>query len=33
MTHFGIICPAESGHLNTFFPLGIEIIRRGHRVT
>ncbi|MDY6898005.1 MAG: glycosyltransferase [Cyanobacteriota bacterium] len=33
MTHFGIICPAESGHMNTFIPLGKELIRRGHRVT
>ena len=33
MTHFGIICPAESGHLNTFLPLGKELLNRGHRVT
>ncbi|MEM7557234.1 MAG: glycosyltransferase [Cyanobacteria bacterium P01_A01_bin.84] len=33
MTHFGIICPAESGHLNTFIPLGKELLHRGHRVT
>ncbi len=33
MTHFGIICPAESGHLNTFIPLGKELLVRGHRVT
>jgi MGT family glycosyltransferase len=33
MTHFGIICPAESGHLNTFIPLGKELIDRGHKVT
>lgn len=33
MTHFGILCPAESGHLNTFLPLGQELQRRGHRVT
>ncbi len=33
MTHFGIICPAESGHLNTFIPLGKELLRRGHNVT
>ena len=33
MTHFGIICPAESGHLNTFIPLGKELLLRGHKVT
>lgn len=33
MTHFGIICPAESGHLNTFLPLGRELQQRGHRIT
>lgn len=33
MTHFGIICPAETGHLNTLLPLGRELQRRGHRVT
>lgn len=33
MTHFGIICPAESGHLNTFIPLAKELLGRGHRVT
>jgi MGT family glycosyltransferase len=33
MTHFGIICPATTGHLNTMFPLGHELQRRGHRVT
>ncbi|MEA5593225.1 glycosyltransferase [Rivularia sp. UHCC 0363] len=33
MTHFGIICPAESGHLNTFIPLGKELLLRGHSVT
>ncbi len=33
MTHFGILCPAESGHLNTFLPLGQELQKRGHRVT
>jgi zeaxanthin glucosyltransferase len=33
MTHFGIICPAETGHLNTMFPLGRELQQRGHRVT
>ena len=33
MTHFGIICPAETGHLNTMLPLGRELQQRGHRVT
>ena len=33
MTHFGIICPAESGHLNTMLPLGQELQKRGHGVT
>lgn len=33
MTHFGIICPASSGHLNTSLPLGYELKKRGHRVT
>ncbi|MBW4670275.1 MAG: glycosyltransferase [Cyanomargarita calcarea GSE-NOS-MK-12-04C] len=33
MTHFGIICPASTGHLNTMFPLGRELQRRGHCVT
>ena len=33
MTHFGIICPVSSGHLNPMTTLGYELIRRGHRVT
>jgi len=33
MTHFGLICPASTGHLNTMLPLGKELQRRGHRVT
>ncbi len=33
MTHFGILCPASTGHLNTMIPLGSELLRRGHRVT
>ena len=33
MTHFGMICPASTGHLNTMLPLGQELQRRGHRVT
>ncbi|MEW6491700.1 MAG: glycosyltransferase [Cyanobacteriota bacterium] len=33
MTHFGIICLGATGHLNTMFPLGRELQRRGHRIT
>ena len=33
MTHFGIICPAASGHLNPMTTLGYELKQRGHRVT
>jgi zeaxanthin glucosyltransferase len=33
MTHFGLICPASTGHLNTMLPLGKELQRRGHQVT
>ena len=33
MTHYGLICPATTGHLNTMLPLGKELQKRGHRVT
>ncbi len=33
MTHIGLLCPAETGHLNTMLPLGQEMQRRGHKVT
>ena len=33
MVHLGLLCPAETGHLNTMLPLGQEMHRRGHRVT
>ena len=33
MTHFGIICPAATGHLNPMTLLGYELKQRGHRVT
>ena len=33
MTHFGIICPATTGHLNPMSTLGAQLQRRGHRVT
>jgi zeaxanthin glucosyltransferase len=33
MTHLGLLCPAETGHLNTMLPLGQEMQQRGHRVT
>jgi zeaxanthin glucosyltransferase len=33
MTHLGLLCPAETGHLNTMLPLGQELQRRGNTVT
>lgn len=33
MTHFGLICPAATGHLNPMTALGYELQQRGHRVT
>ncbi|MCY7334833.1 MAG: glycosyltransferase [Chamaesiphon sp.] len=33
MVHLGLLCPAETGHLNTMLPLGQEMQRRGYRVT
>ena len=33
MTHFGILCPTASGHLNPMTTLGHELLSRGHRVT
>jgi zeaxanthin glucosyltransferase len=33
MVHIGLLCPAETGHLNTMLPLGQELQQRGHRVT
>ena len=33
MTHYGLICPTSTGHLNTMLPLGKELQRRGHQVT
>ncbi|MCM0592776.1 MAG: glycosyltransferase [Gloeotrichia echinulata IR180] len=33
MTHFGLICPSATGHLNTMTALGRELKKRGHRVT
>lgn len=33
MTHLGLYCPAETGHLNTMLPLGQSLQQRGHRVT
>ncbi|MBD1841311.1 glycosyltransferase [Coleofasciculus sp. FACHB-501] len=33
MTHFGVICPPFSGHLNPLAALGRELQQRGHRVT
>ena len=33
MTHYGLICPPGSGHLNPITTLGYELKKRGHRVT
>ncbi|AFY40280.1 glycosyltransferase, MGT family [[Leptolyngbya] sp. PCC 7376] len=33
MTHFGIICPATTSHLNCMAAIGSELKQRGHRVT
>jgi zeaxanthin glucosyltransferase len=33
MTHLGLLCPAETGHLNTMLPLGQAMQRRGYQVT
>lgn len=33
MVHFGILCPAASGHLNPMTALGYELRQRGHQVT
>ena len=33
MTHFGIICPSSTGHLNPMTTIGYELKRRDHRVT
>lgn len=33
MTHFGLLCPPITGHLNPMTTLGHELKRRGHRVT
>jgi MGT family glycosyltransferase len=33
MTHFGILCPTASGHINPILPLGKELQKRGHQVT
>jgi zeaxanthin glucosyltransferase len=33
MVHLGLLCPAETGHLNTMLPLGQAMQRRGYRVT
>jgi len=33
MTHFGILCPVDTGHFNPMTTLGCELLCRGHRVT
>jgi len=33
MAHFAIVCPEDAGHLLSIGAMGIELVRRGHRVT
>jgi zeaxanthin glucosyltransferase len=33
MTHFGILCPTFTGHLNPMTTLGSELLHRGHQIT
>lgn len=33
MPHFAIICPDDAGHLLPIGTVGVELVRRGHRVT
>ena len=33
MTHFGIMCPADTGHLNPMLALGRELKKRSHPLT
>lgn len=33
MAHFAIVCPEDAGHLLPTGSIGIELVRRGHRVT
>lgn len=33
MTHFGILCPPTTGHLNPIIALGYELQNRGHCIT
>jgi MGT family glycosyltransferase len=33
MAHFAILCPEHGGHLLSNGPIGVELVRRGHRVT
>ncbi|MFN9618148.1 MAG: glycosyltransferase [Synechococcaceae cyanobacterium] len=33
MSHFGLLCPAASGHLHPMTSLGRALLQRGHRVT
>jgi len=33
MAHYALICPDDAGHLLSDGPLGVELVRRGHRVT
>jgi zeaxanthin glucosyltransferase len=33
VAHYALICPDDAGHVLSVGPLGVELIRRGHRVT
>jgi MGT family glycosyltransferase len=33
MTHFGLICPQSTGHLNPMVSLGLALMNNGHHVT
>jgi len=33
MAHFALLCPEDAGHLLSNGPVGVELARRGHRVT
>ena len=33
MSHFALLCPEHAGHLLSMGPVGVELARRGHKVT
>ena len=33
MAHFAVVCPEHAGHLLSIGPVGVELARRGHKVT